>query len=49
MIEVAGGLIKQHQTRLIDQRAGDGHTLTLATGKLRRLVRQAMTKANPLQ
>jgi len=35
-IEVAGGLVREDETRLRDQRAGDRHALLLAAGQLGR-------------
>ena len=38
-IEVAGGFVREDETRLRDQRAGDRHALLLAAGKLGRQAR----------
>ncbi len=35
-VEIAGGLIRQHEFRLRDERARNGGTLALTTGKLMR-------------
>src|SRR6266567_1595764 len=37
-VEVAGGFVREDNERVIDQRAGDGHALLLAAGKLEGLV-----------
>ena len=34
-VEIAGGLVRQNQLGVIDQRARDRHALLLAAGKLR--------------
>ncbi|MND70946.1 hypothetical protein D3C80_624640 [compost metagenome] len=49
LVEVAGGLVEQHQCRPVDQGTGDGHTLALAAGQFGRLVRQAMAQAHAFQ
>jgi hypothetical protein len=35
-VEVAGGLVSEDYFRVVDERAGDGHTLLFSAGKLRR-------------
>ena len=35
-VEVAGGLVGEHQVGVVDERAGDGHALLLAAGELGR-------------
>jgi hypothetical protein len=45
-VERAGRLVGQHQLRIVDQRAGDGHALLLAAGKLRRMVVHALGQAD---
>ena len=37
-IQVSGGLVREKNLRLVDDRPGDRHALLLAAGKLRRLV-----------
>ncbi len=41
-VEVAGGLVGQQDGGVVDQRAGDGHALALAAGKLVGLVVHAL-------
>src|SRR5690606_9235576 len=48
-VEIAGGLISQHQCRLRDQGAGHRRTLALAAGKLMRSMREARTQAHPFE
>ena len=45
-VEVAGGLVGKNQLRMIDERAGNGHALLLATGKLRRKMGDASGEAH---
>src|ERR1700735_5815319 len=45
-IQVSGGVVRQHDGRLIDQGAGDGHALPLSAGKFVRLVRHAGSHAD---
>jgi len=45
-IEVAGGLVAQDQSRIPDQRAGDGGSLLLPAGQFRRPVMQPLAKAD---
>src|ERR1700674_5471005 len=45
-VEIAGGLIREDQLGLIDERARDGHALLLAAGKLRRKMRQPVAQAH---
>ena len=44
-VEVAGRLVSEHQLRLGNQRAGDGHALLLATGQFIRSVVQALLQS----
>ena len=44
-VEVAGRLVGEHQLRLGNQRAGDGHALLLATGQFIRSVVQALLQS----
>ena len=48
-VQVARGLVGQHTGRVVDQGAGQGHTLALATRQLRGAVVQALTQAHALQ
>jgi len=47
-IEVAGRFVRQEQRRLIDQGAGNGDTLLLATGHLLRMVVHTMAQTDQL-
>ena len=49
VIQVAGGLIGQHQPGLVDQGPGDGHPLALTPGQLAGPVFQTMAEAYPPQ
>ena len=40
-VEIAGGLVREEQARLVGQRAGDGHALLLSAGELRRVMMPA--------
>src|ERR1017187_7755760 len=46
-IEIAGRFVSQKQLRLVDERAGNGHALLFAAGKLIRLVIHAVLETNP--
>ena len=48
-IEIAGRLVGEQQARRVDERAGDGDTLLLAAGKLRRRVALAVAEAEQRQ
>ena len=48
-VEVAGGLVRQHQLRVAGERARDGHALLLAARELRRDVLHARGQADDLQ
>src|SRR5205085_2880860 len=48
-VEIAGGLVRKNELRLIDQCPRDGHALLFSAGKLRGQMRQAVAKANALQ
>src|SRR5262249_1353385 len=48
-VEVAGGFVGENQLGLIDEGTGDGYTLLLATGKLRREMREAVAEADALE
>ena len=45
LVEVAGGLVRQHQRGAVGERAGDGDALLLAAGQLRRAVLEAVADA----
>ena len=45
-VQVAGGLVGEHDRRPVDQRAGDRHPLALAAGELRRPGRRAVGEAD---
>ena len=45
-VEVAGGLVGEHDRRPVDQGAGDRHPLALAAGELRRPGRRAVGQAD---
>ena len=45
-IEVAGGLVRQHQRGAVGERTGDRDTLLLTAGQLAGPMRQAMTQAS---
>jgi len=47
-VQVARGLVREHDRRSFDQRAGDGHALHLSAGELRGLVLQAVGEADAL-
>src|SRR5215470_11665044 len=49
MIECGGGLIANHQTWLVDERASDGHPLLLAAGKLGRQCITAAIQAKVIE
>ncbi len=42
VVQIAGGLVGQQQPRAVNQRAGDGDTLLLATRKLTGIVMQTV-------
>ena len=44
-VEIARGLIREHELRLRDERARNGGTLALAAGELMRAVAQALARA----
>ena len=44
-VQIAGGLIRQQDRRIVDQRAGYGHALLLSAGKLRGVVIGAFFQA----
>jgi len=48
-IEIASGLVGEENFRAIDESAGDGNALLLATGKFRWAVAEAMCQANALE
>jgi hypothetical protein len=48
-VEIAGGLIGEHDFRLIDDGAGDGHALLLSAGKLGWAMAQAASEAEQLR
>src|ERR1017187_2791883 len=48
-VEAAGGFVRQHQRRLVDQRAGDGDPLLFADGQGARLVVEALAEAYRFQ
>ena len=48
-IEVARGLVGQHQGRLVDQRPGNGHALLLSAGHLRGFVVAAIGQPETIQ
>src|SRR5208282_3407025 len=48
-VQVAGGLVGQDDGGIVDQRAGDGHTLPLAAGELVGLVHHAVGEIDGLQ
>ena len=48
-VEVAGGLVGQHDGRLADDGPGDGHPLALTARELRRAVPQAVGEPDPLE
>ena len=45
-VEIAGGLVRENQFRMIDQRASHGHALLLAAGKLRGQMLDAIGEAD---
>ena len=45
-VKVAGRLVRDYHARAVDQRAGNGHTLLLAAGKLLREALLAAFKAD---
>ena len=49
LVQVAGGLVRQHQVRLADKGAGDGDSLPFAAGQFRRAVRQPLAEAHGAQ
>src|SRR5487761_627690 len=48
-VEIAGRLVGKNQLGMIDQRASDGDALLLASGKLRREMREAFAQADAAQ
>ena len=48
-VQRTGGLVGQQDRRLVDQRAGDGHALLLATGEFAGPVRRALAQAHRRQ
>ena len=48
-IQIAGGLVSQHELRLVDEGARDCDALLLAAGQLRRVCVEPMLKADPLE
>jgi hypothetical protein len=48
-VEIAGGLVRQHDERLVGQRAGDRDPLTLAPGQRRGQEAGPVSQADPLQ
>ncbi len=48
-IEIAGGFVAQQNRRTKHQRAGDGHALALAAGKLVRAMMRAHLESDALQ
>ena len=44
LVEIAGGLVGEHQRRLVGERTGDRDTLLLAAGQLRRAVVEPRAK-----
>ena len=49
LVQVAGRLVGQQQPGIVDQRAGQSHTLLLAAGELARAMFAARLKANFLE
>ena len=48
-VEVAGGFVGQHQGGIVDQRAGDGDPLLLASGEAVGKARSAVGQADTLE
>ena len=48
-VKIAGRLVSQNKFRLIDERPRDGHSLLLATGKLRGQMRKALAKTDAFE
>ena len=48
-VEIAGGFVRQQQSRLIDQRAGDGNALLFAAGESARFVLEPILDAEQFQ
>src|SRR6202163_3858100 len=48
-VEVAGGLVGEHDFRIVDEGAGDAYALLLASGELRRQVFGAVFEADAIE